>query len=464
MSSDIEKLQTEVSPAGSAAGRLMIIGEKHQAAVWEQTVRGAGWNGEVQIESESLMALGAAPKFRPNLVILDRALLSDNVRSTVVALRHIAGKAKVVALIGNDQEREEVIDAGVDHALLKPLDVDATRSLLAAMADAKPAAVDHDPPRENAAPSLEVTADEMARHGVLVPDEGEKPARRVIGDIDLVDQIVRDHQSLPQVAVSLVAQETGLNGVGWSPTLDGVPAGHAKAEIRRGDRAFGFVHAPLPATDDDLESWSQWLGHWMALRHHVNELWTLALRDDLTGAWNRRYFRRFLQSIVDRASHERFRVTLLVFDIDDFKKYNDRYGHAAGDEILVQAARLMQSVVREHDVVARIGGDEFAVIFWDADAPREPNSEHPDNVKFVTERFRRAICAHKFPKLLEEAPGTLTISAGLAGFPWDGRTPDDLLNKADEMALKSKQQGKNAVTFGPGAMQTCAMDDPATKD
>ncbi|MEP0764213.1 MAG: hypothetical protein HRF48_15895, partial [Chloroflexota bacterium] len=69
--------------------------------------------------------------------------------------------------------------------------------------------------------------------------------------------------------------------------------------------------------------------------------------------------------------------------------------------------------------------------------------------------------AHRFPKLLHDAPGTLTISGGLASFPWDGRTPKDLLHLADAMALQSKRQGKNAITFGPGALRLCQKADDA---
>jgi diguanylate cyclase (GGDEF)-like protein len=183
----------------------------------------------------------------------------------------------------------------------------------------------------------------------------------------------------------------------------------------------------------------------------MDRLWDLALRDELTGAWNRRYFLRFLRAILDRASRERFRVTLMVFDIDGFKTYNDRFGHAAGDEILRETARLMRSVVREQDVVARIGGDEFAVIFWDAQGPRKPNSQHPVDVRKAAERFQKAIRDQKFPKLLCAVPVSLTISGGLAGFPWDGRTPEELLARADAMAMHCKQQGKNALVFGHGA-------------
>src|SRR5690606_24026177 len=263
------------------------------------------------------------------------------------------------------------------------------------------------------------------------------PSNGPLGDVDLVDQLIRDPAHLPEVAVRLIAQQSRIADIAWSRTLEPVPAGHARAAVTMAGRTFGYLHAP-EADPAELVRWANWLAHWLALQNHIVDLWQMALKDELTGVWNRRYFNRFLTNILQRAAQERFRVTVLVFDIDDFKIYNDRYGHGAGDEILRETARLMQSVVRDHDVVARIGGDEFAVIFWDAEAPRQPNSQHPVNVRMATERFQRALCTHKFPKLLEEAHGTLTISAGLAGFPWDGRTPEELIAKADEMAMQSK--------------------------
>src|SRR5690606_22340113 len=141
-------------------------------------------------------------------------------------------------------------------------------------------------------------------------------------------------------------------------------------------------------------------------------LWQLANKDELTGLWNRRYFNQYLSQLLDRAAIQRFRVTLMIFDIDDFKQFNDRCGHDVGDQVLQETARLMQSVVRENDVVARIGGDEFAVIFWDAQAPRRLNSQHPDDVLAAAKRFQQALAAKRFPKLVAHDLGTLTISGG----------------------------------------------------
>jgi diguanylate cyclase (GGDEF)-like protein len=200
-----------------------------------------------------------------------------------------------------------------------------------------------------------------------------------------------------------------------------------------------------------LEGWASWLAHWLSLQTKMQGMWKLAMSDPLTGVWNRRYFDIFLKQLLQRAQADRFRVSVMVFDIDDFKQYNDKYGHAAGDDILIHTAQLMKSVMRPHDVIARIGGDEFAVIFWDAQGPRRPNSQHPTEVRSIAQRFQQAIVTHKFHKLHDEAPGTLTISGGIAGYPWDGSTAAELLDKADQMAMQSKRQGKNALIFGPGA-------------
>jgi diguanylate cyclase (GGDEF)-like protein len=134
-----------------------------------------------------------------------------------------------------------------------------------------------------------------------------------------------------------------------------------------------------------------------------------------------------------------------LYDIDDFKRYNDRFGHAAGDEILRETAAMMKQITRRHDVVARIGGDEFAVLFWDTGPTRQPNSQPLQTAYQLADRFRRAVSSHAFQALGPKASGTLTISGGLATFPWDGWTIDQLLRRADEALLSAKANGKNNI-------------------
>lgn len=171
----------------------------------------------------------------------------------------------------------------------------------------------------------------------------------------------------------------------------------------------------------------------------------LATTDELTGAYNRRYFIHFGEQLLQRARQKRFRVTLLLYDVDDLKIYNDRYGHAAGDEILRETARLMKQITRKHDVVARIGGDEFAVLFWDAGPTRQPNSQPPQAAYALADRFRQAVNTFQFKSLGPKATGTLSISGGLATFPWDGWTIDQLLQRADQALYTGKAAGKNVI-------------------
>ncbi len=280
-----------------------------------------------------------------------------------------------------------------------------------------------------------------------------------LGDVDLLDHILHRRSGFAELLLRLVSARAGIADAQWA-LISGVdrvqaqaqlPAGRVSGEVNWNGRFLGVLHAQPRVEAPTLHQWADWMSRWLAMEAQHAGLWDLALRDELTGAWNRRYFHRFLETLLQRAVSERFRVTLMLFDIDDFKQYNDRFGHAAGDDILREAARLMRSVVRTHDVVARIGGDEFAVIFWDAQGPRRPHSQHPNDVRQAAQRFQKAIRESRFPRLLDQSRGTLTISGGLASFPWDGRTPGELVERADAMCLESKRQGKNALTFGPGA-------------
>lgn len=234
----------------------------------------------------------------------------------------------------------------------------------------------------------------------------------------------------------------------------------AGATVRRGSRVLGTLSAKgvSPAV---LEQHAPWLAGWIALSAQQDQLRRAAFTDELTGAWNRRYFTRYLAAALAHARDARNNVSLMVFDVDNFKTYNDRFGHAAGDEILAEMVKLLGSVIRPTDRVCRIGGDEFAVIFHDPEGPRKPGTTAPlgpNSIAQIASRFQKQVCEHRFPRLMDQAPGTLTISAGLATFPWDGATPEQLLERADALALQSKRQGKNVITFGPGAMRVCDID------
>ena len=223
----------------------------------------------------------------------------------------------------------------------------------------------------------------------------------------------------------------------------------------------------LPASPPDpttIAEIAAFFGTLLHLATRDESLKRLATTDELTGVYNRRYLEHFVSQVIEQGRAKDQKVTLLLFDVDDLKHYNDTYGHAAGDEILSQAAELMRRCCRQHDVVARIGGDEFAVAFWDSGQPRRQYDRqadtHPDEADieasraqwshaavtvFLTNRFRRMLRTSEFPSLGPEARGVLTISGGMARFPEDGSGLTELLAKADEALLDAKRSGKDRI-------------------
>jgi len=191
-----------------------------------------------------------------------------------------------------------------------------------------------------------------------------------------------------------------------------------------------------------------------AAEERTMHLEKLATEDDLTGLKNRRYVWEFARQVIERAGEGDGRVTLLVFDVDNLKHYNDLYGHLAGDSILKQAAVLIRRCCRAHDAVGRIGGDEFAVVFWDdprrkSGGPRSERrsarADHPAEAIYIAKRFVRELEKAELNLLGPDGKGELAISGGLASFPRDGSTIGELFEKADRALLEAKRSGKNRI-------------------
>lgn len=163
----------------------------------------------------------------------------------------------------------------------------------------------------------------------------------------------------------------------------------------------------------------------------------LAIRDGLTGLYNRRYFEETLKSEVLRASRYKQPVTLIFIDVDHFKNYNDSQGHLRGDEVLKQVGRLIVKRVRETDIACRYGGEEFTVILPSTDKT---------NAKKVAEEIRERVAAWPFPAREQQPEGTLTISLGIAAYPADAKAEEALVKAADAALYRAKQRGRNRVS------------------
>ena len=466
----------ETRSIGETEPVTLVVGEGCPA----ERVRSA-MGGTVVPVGDYLAALGEMAHRRVAAVVGEAGSMGVSMDPTVRGLRELAPAARLVLLADAEEEPRAMraVRLGFDDYLIRPFSAD---ELARSLEGAAEAAAESDEAEGSASPGTlqategngAVAGDPMdglnglAEPGALVGSGGARRLTRGTSadEAELIDRLLRGQHDLRDAAMETVRHRLDTEDIQWSPVI--VRDHRGCVAVSYEGAALGYlVSATVPA--EQLEAEAAWLGRWVAMARHIGALTEMAFRDEMTGLRNRRYFDRFLRLVLGRARAERFQVTLMVYDIDDFKAYNDRFGHEAGDEILRETAKLMGSVVRRHDVVARIGGDEFAVIFWDAEARRRRDSTHPQDVRSAAERFQRAVCDHQFPKLAEQAPGTLTISGGLASYPWDGQEAEELLQAADRMLLESKRQGKNAITFGPGAVRACGMrgeieEAPAEED
>ncbi len=163
----------------------------------------------------------------------------------------------------------------------------------------------------------------------------------------------------------------------------------------------------------------------------------LAQTDSLTGLYNHRFFHERLRSELTRASRSHDSVALLMFDLDDFKRVNDVYGHAAGDQLLLQVARLARDIVRGSDVVCRVGGEEFAVIMPSCDA---------GDALGLAARFTEQLRDVDF-----DPAGHITVSIGVAQGPQHAMNPRELVSCAEAAMMSAKTHGKNqAVLYDDG--------------
>lgn len=310
--------------------------------------------------------------------------------------------------------------------------------------------------RPTAAPS---TSSEMPPKPALATAAQPAANLESIGDTDLADAVAEGGGRLLAVAIELIRHELHIDDLRLAADRESRPDARASdtvVPVTCHGESFGYL-VSATASAESLASWADWLGHWLRLDRMHEELRILAWTDELTGAGNRRAFERVIDDTIATARAERRPVSLMYFDIDNFKTYNDRFGHEAGDEVLRETVELLRSVIRRGDHVFRVGGDEFVVIFADSRGARAGGAPAGafESIETIATRFRERVSALKLPQLGLDAPGTVSISAGVATYPWDGHDAHSLLQHADQLSLQSKRCGKNTITFGPGAKNHC---------
>lgn len=184
------------------------------------------------------------------------------------------------------------------------------------------------------------------------------------------------------------------------------------------------------------------IGSSKALSKAIKELEFYAGHDPLTGLYNRRMFEHFLQYEIGRVKRKKYRFSLFMQDLDDFKYVNDNYGHPFGDLYLKEVADTLCRTLREGDVIARLGGDEFAVILSETGI---------DEGKIMAERIKKAF-SHKKITTPDGKIIPIKASIGLVEYPTHGQNIEELMIMVDAALYKAKELGKNNV-FVPTSME-----------
>jgi diguanylate cyclase (GGDEF)-like protein len=162
----------------------------------------------------------------------------------------------------------------------------------------------------------------------------------------------------------------------------------------------------------------------------------MAVRDGLTGLYNHRYFQEALALEVVRSLRYDHMFSLLFIDVDNFKHYNDTYGHLEGDRLLIKLSHKVKEQLRGSDILARYGGEEFVIIL--PETTRE-------NAAQIAEHIRNCVAEFPFKGRETQNTGNITISMGVATFPVDGPDGSSLIKHADDLLFKAKNSGRNKV-------------------
>jgi diguanylate cyclase (GGDEF)-like protein len=277
-----------------------------------------------------------------------------------------------------------------------------------------------------------------ASERVTLASSGSEPARREPqrAATELTRLLMRTGHAVPIENLAtdgLAVPEDGCPGVDAGPALF-VPLRHNEHALgylavyrRRGQKRFTTEEMPL------VSIVANWLSMSLQNRRLSESLKKLAVTDDLTQVYNFRFLKTALRREIKRAGRFHQQLSLVMIDVDNLKRYNDRNGHMRGSLLLRELAGLFSQNVRSFDLVAKYGGDEFTLILPQTDR---------NGALVVAERVRAVVADHTFPLTTQ---GSITVSIGIAMFPEDGTDPMSLIQAADRALYEAKRKGRNRI-------------------
>ena len=197
---------------------------------------------------------------------------------------------------------------------------------------------------------------------------------------------------------------------------------------------LSYVPFVLPVTKAIYDNQIENIQMHDSLQNKIDALHTLSITDFLTNAYTKRYFFDTARSRISSSMRDGIPLSLLMIDIDHFKKVNDSYGHQAGDVILIGFAQELQSLIRDSDVLARMGGEEFAILLH--------NTCNDDAIK-IAQKIRQTIEERVF--IYDEIKIPVTVSIGTSELAKNSTCIEDLYRDADDNLYLAKKNGRNRV-------------------
>jgi diguanylate cyclase (GGDEF)-like protein len=388
-----------------------------------------------------IAGIAEIPRAKTQAILVGHDRSCRNIEAVIMAIKNVAGpKVPVIFCCEPAYEfvgRRMLEHGADDYIIFPPESLELERALRVASR-----AANRNNGQNAAVATPMPTPEELARLADLLPRIGKPDPKRLSAMAALVAVALNSDWATISSDGKMGRAGRGSAQSDSATLVEPIVEGEQRGgQIRVGPKTGGEDYSE--ADREKLRHYGLLYGRLLEGARRAEGWRKLALTDDLTGLPNRRQLMSFLKEKLVLARRDRMTVTALIFDIDDFKRYNDQYGHDAGDQILIEVSSLFAKCCRKTDLVARLGGDEFVVVFWDPEGPRSAGSSPPKGVLNVLQRFRAAMQKHTFARLGPDAVGCMTISGGIAHFPWQATTSAGLLEAADSALLQAKEAGKN---------------------